>query len=74
MSGELDWLSDVATALWSVFNSFFQSVFDPTTPGSIILALWNFLPIVGANPMSNETAVMLTMSIGVIVAWFKWFR
>lgn len=74
---DVDWtwmLDPIGDALDQVFGSFFSFVFDVTNSGSFLMSLWNFLPIVGSDPVDNATFVMFVVAIGPIVAYFKWFR
>lgn len=74
---DIDWtwmLEPIGDALNPIFGSFFTLVFDVTNSGSFLMSLWNFLPIVGSNPVDQTTFVMFIVALGPIVAYFKWFR
>jgi hypothetical protein len=43
-------------------------IFDVNDDGSIIMTLWNWLPVVGNRSLPNEFWVLFSATIGIFVA------
>lgn len=50
------------------------SLIDPANPNSFIMVIYNMFPIVGNNPLPEDTVIILAASVGAIVGYRRWFQ
>ena len=70
---DFDILDAVFLAIGFALDAFIYATIDISNSGSIIMIFWNMLPVVGNNPLPNETWLIIMASFGAIVGYYRWF-
>ena len=71
---DFDILELILQAITITVTGIFDATISIDNDSSILMVLFNKLPIVGSDPVSMETMIYLVAGIGVIVAYFRWYR
>jgi len=69
-----DLIIEIGTVIDSLLDSLVSATIDVNNPDSLIMSFFNLLPIVGANPLPQETFILLMASVGAVVAYMRFFR
>lgn len=56
-----------------IYNGFYWTI-DITNSNSLIMSLWNLLPIVGSNPLPQATFLWLLAVVGSVIGYYRWFK
>lgn len=68
---------DILELILQAITILLTSLFDTTIAldkNSLLIQLFNMLPVVGNNPVSVETLLYLAGGIGVIFAYYRWYK
>ena len=63
----------VFNAISAGLDAVVNSTINPGNPKSVIMVLFNMLPIVGNNPMSEDTFLYIVAAFGGVVSYYRWF-
>lgn len=69
-----DLFAEIMVAVDIAINEVLWALVDVNNPNSVIMNFWNYLPIVGSNPLPAEDFLLILATFGSIIAYFKWFR
>jgi len=64
----------VINAIIKIIIVALKFLFDVTNPNSVIMILYNFIPVVGSHPLSLPNSIMLIVIVGVVIGYVKFYR
>ncbi len=64
----------IIAAIIKIIIQVLKFLFDVSNPNSVIMIIYNFIPVVGSHPLSFANAIMLIVILGLTVGYVKFYR